>query len=248
LDIDWNPGSLLNLLVRRLLQNADLVTFYGVDPAAVMADSGQKRQFFDRLVPDKVDSGRNPDTYEWMLGRVRDGTGKVAPRELIHLASRTRDVQVAISERGDPEPPGDNLFARQAFRDALPEVSRLRLEQTLFAEYPELKGRLAALDETKTNQSVDSLAAIWQVDPEEALAIAVQLVDIGFFERRGSRWEPDFWVPFLYRPALNMIRGTADQTNHRAGCPPRTGAFPSPLSPNPSNAMWGRGQAPSLNT
>ena len=210
LDIDWNEGSLLNLLVRRLLQNPDLVTLYGIDAEAVMGDSAEQRVFFDRLVPDKVDSGRNPDTYEWMLGRVRDGTGRVAPRELIHLASRTRDVQVGMIERGDPEPPGENLFARQAFRDALPEVSRVRLEQTLFAEYPELKGRLMALEDAKTQQSVESLAAIWQVEPEEALAIALHLVDVGFFERRGSRADPDLWVPFLYRPALNLVQGTAE--------------------------------------
>ncbi len=175
-----------------------------------MADSSQQRAFFDRLVPDQVDSGRNPDTYEWMLGRVRDGTGKVAPRELIHLASRTRDVQVAMLERGDPEPPGENLFVRQALRDALPDVSQVRLEQTLYAEYPELKTRLTALEGAKTNHSVSSLAELWHVDTAEALTIASSLVDIGFFERRGSREDPDFWVPFLYRSALRLVQGTAD--------------------------------------
>lgn len=217
LDIDWNPGSLLNLLVRRFLQNADLVALYGVDPEAVMADSAEQRAFFDRLVPDKVDSGRNPQTYEWMLGRVKDGTGKVAPRELIHLTARTRDVQVAMLERGDPEPQDENLFVRQAFREALPEVSRIRLEQTLYAEYPDLKPRLLALEEAKTNQNSETLSAIWQTTREEALAIANQLVDIGFFERRGSRAAPDFWVPFLYRPALSMVQGTADQSEDGEG-------------------------------
>ena len=114
LDISWNEGSLLNLLVRRLLQNADVVALYEVDPETVMGDSNKQRAFFNRLVPEKVDSGRNPDTYEWMLGRVRDGTGQIAPRELIHLTTRTRDVQVAMLERGDADPPGENLFVRQA--------------------------------------------------------------------------------------------------------------------------------------
>ena len=96
------------------------------------------------------------------------------------------------------------------FREALPEVSTVRLEQTLFAEYPELKPRLIALEGAKPTQSVESLAVIWQVDAETAQGIASHLVDAGFFESRGSRSEPDFWVPFLYRPALNMVQGTAD--------------------------------------
>jgi hypothetical protein len=210
LDIDWNGSSLLNLLVRRLLQNPDLCVFYGVDAEEVLADADKQRAFFERLVPEQIDSGRNPKTFEWMLGRVQDGTKKVAPRELIHLASRTRDVQLAMLERGEPEPADKMLFSRQAFRDALPEVSTVRLEQTLFAEYPDLKAHLLALEEQKTNHDVHSLAAIWETSEDVALKLATELVDVGFFERRGTKENPIFWIPFLYRPALRSVQGTAE--------------------------------------
>jgi hypothetical protein len=113
-------------------------------------------------------------------------------------------------ERGETTPEGSQIFTRQAFRDALPEVSRIRLEQTLFAEYPDLKEYLVQLEREKTNQSPESLAEIWKIDVPEAGRIAALLVEVGFFEIRGRTMEPDYWVPFLYRPALKMVQGSAD--------------------------------------
>ncbi len=36
------------------------------------------------------------------------------------------------------------------------------------------------------------------------------LVEVGFFERRGSRDIPDYWIPFLYREALELTQGAAE--------------------------------------
>jgi hypothetical protein len=206
----WGEPALLNLVVRRLLQNRPLRALYRVDEADVLAGVGRQRQFFDRLVPDRVDAGRNLRTFEWLVGRIRDGTKQVAPRELIHLLSRARDVQLEMLERGEDEPPGEPLFSGQALRDALPEVSNVRLEQTIFAEYPESKDFLQALEREKTHQTSKTLAAIWQTTEDAAAAIATGLVELGFFEQRGTRAQPSYWVPFLYRPALGMVQGSAE--------------------------------------
>jgi hypothetical protein len=45
---------------------------------------------------------------------------------------------------------------------------------------------------------------------DEAIRRARGLVDIGFFEQRGERNEPVFWVPLLYRDALDLVQGAAD--------------------------------------
>jgi hypothetical protein len=210
LTIDWPEASLLNLVVRRLLQNELLVEQFGVNAEDVLRDVAAQRRFFNRLVPDQIDSGRNPKTFEWMLGRVADGSKKAAPRELIHLLAQTRDVQLGMLERGETEPAGDMLFSRLAFRDALPEVSRVRLEKTIYAEYANLRQPIAALQREKTNQSLRSLARVWDVHDEQARNIAEQLVEIGFFERRGDKDRPAYWVPFLYRTALEMVQGSAE--------------------------------------
>jgi hypothetical protein len=205
--IEWNSSSLLNLVVRRLVQHGELLDGYQTDAQAVLADLVSQRHFFDSLVPEKVDLGRNPETFGWVLNRVADGTKKPAPREVIHLLNQAKDMQVAMLERGENEPESRKLFSRQAFRSALPEVSRVRLEQTLLAEYPDLREPLLALEGEKASQTDESLAAIWSKPQEEVGRTAAELVDVGFFERRGPREDSFYWVPFLYRPALSLVQG-----------------------------------------
>ncbi len=115
-----------------------------------------------------------------------------------------RCQRVTLSEEGD------TLFERATLREALPDVSRVRLEQTLYAEYPTLRQWLERLDREKTEQTPETLADIWDVPEAEALRIATELHEIGFFERRGPKAAPNFWVPFLYRPALHLVQGSAD--------------------------------------
>ena len=77
---------------------------------------------------------------------------------------------------------------------------------------------LLAMAEQETNQSVESLMTIWRVTREEAERVAAKLVAIGFFERRTTRADPDpdYWVPFLYRSALRMVQGSADESDESA--------------------------------
>ncbi|MCA1674120.1 MAG: hypothetical protein LC799_18630 [Actinobacteria bacterium] len=78
------------------------------------------------------------------------------------------------------------------------------------AEYPDLKPYLEKLRDEKTNHSIDSLASLWNVGVDEASSLAMRAAEIGFFEVRGEKSNPDYWVPFLYRPALSMVQGTAE--------------------------------------
>jgi hypothetical protein len=209
--ITWDQKSLLNLIVRRLLHNAAIRDFYGIDPNLVLASSTQQEALFYRAFPPQVDAGeRKSTTLDWILTRTQDGTLKTAPREVIHLLSEARDIQLKLIEMGTPEPPGETLFERAAFKAALPEVSKVRYQQTLCAENPRLKPFLTALDNEKTQQTATTLAKIWRVSEVEALSTAERLTEIGFFQKRGSKDQPMFWVPFLYRDALHLVQGQAD--------------------------------------
>lgn len=112
-------------------------------------------------------------------------------------------------DRGEAEPPSTELLSRAAFRDSLLPVSKVRLEQTLYAEYPTEKPWMQALEGEKTEHTVDTLAEIWDVPEAEALVRTQRLVEVGFIEERGDRDSPTFWIPFLYRPGLNLRQGTA---------------------------------------
>jgi hypothetical protein len=42
------------------------------------------------------------------------------------------------------------------------------------------------------------------------LSRAELLCDVGFFQKRGSKDQPLFWVPFMYRDALKLVQGQAE--------------------------------------
>jgi len=209
--IMWDDQSLMNLIVRRAVQNRAVSQQYAVDPEGVLASAASQQRLFYRVFPKQVDPGsRQPDTFKWILSRTRDGTGKTTPRELIHLLETSRKEQLRLLEIGEPEPPEDALIGSAALKGALPEVSKGRLELTLYAEYPEHKEPIQKLEGGKTEHSISSLRDVWGVSDEDARREAQALVDLGFFEARGDRNNPSYWVPFLYRDALDLIQGAAE--------------------------------------
>ncbi len=209
--IAWGEEGLLNLLVLRLLNNPTFVEYSGVDPNEVKSDYVKQRDLFYMLVPNQVDTGKNPETFSWIVSRTTDASGNCVPREVIHLFEVAKDLQISKLERGGNEPEGRELFERAAFKEALPTVSKVRYEQTLLAEYPDMLEFLQKLQGEKSEQSIGTLSHLWKVGPEETARIARRLSDIGFFETRGTKDDPSFWVPFIYRSALNLIQGKAEE-------------------------------------
>lgn len=209
--ISWDAASLVNLMIKRTLHNEPIRQFYGVNEELASTPLASQEAFLHRMLPAQVDVGPNkPSTVNWLLSRTRDGLMINAPRELIHLLNSLRAVQAKKLELGESEPDKEQLFSSKAVKDALPEVSRIRLEQTIYAEHAELKQRIVQLTGEKATQSLESLAAIWKMDLNDAQLQAQQLMDIGLFEIRGNKSEPTYWVPFLYRDALKLVQGQAE--------------------------------------
>ncbi|HUZ61213.1 MAG TPA: hypothetical protein VMU83_20725 [Hanamia sp.] len=69
---------------------------------------------------------------------------------------------------------------------------------------------MSKLSGEKTDQRLETLSTIWNIPLEKVKVTAQKLIDIGFFEERGVKEDPRFWVPFLYRNELQMIQGSAD--------------------------------------
>ena len=208
--ITWDRASLLNLVIKRLVQNKDILSYYKLDSNEILKTLSNQDKFFYTIFPKQVEVGPNkPKTLDWMIGRTRDGTKETAPRELIHLLNSIKEIEIHRIEQGEISDEPKELFTSLSIKMALPDVSKTKLEQTLYAEYPRLKDKIGMLDGEKTSQTPKTLSKIWKVSEEEALKIAKQLVEIGFFEPKGSKDAPKYWVPFLYRDALSMVQGTA---------------------------------------
>jgi len=208
--IRWNEESLLNLVMLRLLSNEALPNYADINPEEIKADYTKQKELFYRLAPRQVDTGKNPDTFNWILSRTTDASGNSVPREVIHLLELTKEIQIKKLERGADAPDEDQLFDRSSFKEALPTVSKVRFEQTLMAEYPAMRDNLIKLNGEKAEQSLTTLSRIWGMKEEETRTLARRLAEIGFFEPRGSKDDPSYWIPFIYRSALNLVQGKAD--------------------------------------
>lgn len=211
LTIAWNREALVNLITRRILNNEDILIEFGLDYEEIINDFDKQEELFYRLFPNQIDIGdKKPKTIDWIIGRLRDGQGINAPRELVHLFNEARQEQIKRIQLGQNDLEGENLIGRNAFKSALNIVSKVRLEQTLYSEYPTLRKYIEALEGEKTEQQIDSLKTIWATDDEQTNNIAKKLTDIGFFEMKGDKRSPRYWVPFIYRGELKMIQGKAE--------------------------------------
>lgn len=219
LTLQWGRANLLKLIVQRLLQSDRLLDAVGVSNRdRVIASSTAQEEFFDQVFPKQVDAGeKKPKTFDWALSRTEDGKKVAAPRELIHLFTVVRNRQLDRVDTGQASIPEGLFFEAQSFREAQPEVSETRLQKTIYAEYPWSKAWLEALRGQRTLQNVLSLEAIWATGRAETEERIRRLVDTGFFEQRGSVTQRAYWVPFLYRPALELVQGTADGGQGPAG-------------------------------
>jgi len=107
-------------------------------------------------------------------------------------------------------PQGENLFSGATIREALKEVSKVRLEQTIYPEHPRLRDFISRLEGEKATQTLTTLARIWGTDGTLTAKTADEMVQIGVFERPSAKQTVEFRVPFLYRDALRLIQGKAD--------------------------------------
>lgn len=208
--LTWTRESLLNLLIRRVLDNADLIEFYKLEKESILSDTRNQEKLFYRLFPEQIDVGsRKPKSLEWILSRTRDGKGINAPRELIQLFTHARSIELKKLDNGIDELAAENLLSRQSIKEAVASVSKQRLEQTLYAEYPNLKKSIEQLRGDKAEHNLETLSSKWGITESEAAMVANNLENIGFFEARGDLKSQRYRIPFLYRPYLEIIQGSA---------------------------------------
>jgi len=85
--IMWDSDSLFNLLMKRVVGNENILTFLDIKDNS--PDSYKK--IFSLIFPDSVN---NKPFFDWVMEQLVDGSEKVAPRELIHLFTESRETQL----------------------------------------------------------------------------------------------------------------------------------------------------------
>ncbi|QCJ69677.1 hypothetical protein C9446_07325 [Providencia heimbachae] len=208
--IEWTNNNLLNLVVIRSLENSDIMNEFKVNAQDIKSSFEKQKDFYYTLFPKQVEVGeKQSETFDWIISRVKDGLDYVAPRELIHfynqiILSEQQEQDIGNNKIEDP-----NIVSRQAIKKSILEVSKVKMEQTIFAEYPHLRSYIMAFENQKAEHSLDTAIELWQVDRSKATEIATELSDIGFIEQKMYKNNLIIKIPFLYRPYLNIIQGKA---------------------------------------
>ncbi len=209
-NLQWSKEYLLNLIIRRILDNTELVSIFELNKSEILTDFIKQKELFYRLFPSQIDLGsRKSATLDWIISRTMDGKGANSPRELIQLFTHAKTIESERLKSGINESEGDQLISRQAFKTAVYEVSKQRLELTIYAEFPSLKSYIENLRDDKAEQSVGTLMHRWSLNKKKTMEFAKKLVSIGFFEERGEKSNPKYKIPFMYRPYLNVKLGSA---------------------------------------
>jgi hypothetical protein len=208
--LEWDKPSLQNLVARRFLNNEAIAQYLAIDPAEVINDASKQLEFLSKILPDQVETGkRQSSTFDWILKRTTDGSGKNAPREIIFFFNSMIENQLKRLDRGENSPAGTQLFDRAAFKDSLPALSEYRLAKVLYAEYPDLKPYIEKLSSQKSEHNTESLSRIWGTAPSQTIMVTDKLVKIGFFETDPNK--ETVKIPYIYRPALAIIQGKAEE-------------------------------------
>ncbi|MDY0104969.1 MAG: hypothetical protein RBS07_18700 [Lentimicrobium sp.] len=199
-DITWDDEDLMALICQRIRNNHELLRTLGLGRV-------HSTRLFSILFPNKMDPKRGQLTWNWMLTQIRDGSGIKAPRNLIDLCILAQEEQLRKERRSSSDfEIGFPLIEADSIKKASVRLSKLRLEDTLLAEYAQdIKVLINAFRNRKAEHNDHSLANLFHVEVEQARLYARALVDIGFFESVGDTYK----IPFLYRASLDITQGKA---------------------------------------
>lgn len=212
--LSWTKETLLNLIIRRILDNEHLIIHYNIDKVVVLSDIEKQEELFYKIFPDQIDLGsKKPTTLDWVLSRTRDGNGINTPRELIQLFTHAKSIEIKRLETGIDDLQGDQILSRQSMKEAINMVSKQRLEQTIYAEFADLKNYIEMLRGDKAEHTLLTLSMKWNIDEDRALKTAKELAKIGFFEQKGESNSPKYKIPFIYRPYLDITQGIATSSD-----------------------------------
>lgn len=200
IEIVWDEDDLKNLLIARVKDSARIVS-------SLSLTGLDNDRAFGKVFPDKISQGKKQSTtWNWMISRIRDGNGVIAPRNLIELVEKAREAQLRCEARSPREYRHTiALIEPDSVRRAHRTLSLTRVQDTLLAEAADLAPLIERFRDKKAEQNIASLSALLGV-PEQDVRIKVKpLVEIGFLEESGAT----FKVPMLYREGMSITQGKA---------------------------------------
>jgi hypothetical protein len=204
IEVIWDEEDLLNLLCRRIRRNQDLTNALSISQAA-------DNTVFHKIFPPQVDVGkRKPQTWTWIMRRIRDGNDIKPPRNLIDLISMAKQAQLRREDRESRDySEGTPLIEGDSLRRALTQLSTQRVQDTLLAEAAAYAKLISRFRDGKAEHNAESLSKLLEVDVAAVRSTIEPLLEIGFLETIKGAVGETFKIPSLYRDGLNITQGKA---------------------------------------
>ena len=201
IEIVWHEEDLKHLLIARVRDSQKLVD-------ELMLASLSDDAAFSKLFPGKVSQGeKQSTTWNWIMSRIRDGNGVIAPRNLVDLVEKARAEQVQSDLRSPREFTGEApLIVADSIRKAHKLLSKERVEDTLLSEAADLVPILEKFRNKKAEYDLASLCSLLGLDEDACRTKVRKLMEVGFLEEVGSSYK----VPMLYRDGFGIRQGKAN--------------------------------------
>ena len=156
------------------------------------------------LMPDKIVSGgQKGKSLKWILSSTCDGTGAFNPRNVLTFLSLAQTRSLDVIRMNPQSLRAGEVISSSAIQSAFGELSRVRLEDTILAEFPEarpfvdkMRGGVATFD---SKEELCNTILGTESSKQSCDEIIDRLIYIGLIKRISHQRHA---VAFLYRPAL----------------------------------------------
>ena len=199
--ITWDSDKLLVMILERFLFNEPVQDKYGMTKNDLRDEELRQALFFS-IFPQQIDVGlKKPDSWNWILNRIRDGNNIRTPRDLHSLVlNAAKKQQEMLNIGGDDY--SSELISSPAVKAGLTVMSKDKVRTTLIAEHPKLEHAIRAFTKGKAEHNEESLTALLG---ENWAKVINDLERIGLVEKVGEGWK----IPLLYRDGLDITQGAA---------------------------------------
>ena len=199
--MSWESDKLLVMILERFLFNKSIQEKYGATKDDLRDEELRLALFFSIFPPQVAPGSKRPDTWNWILNRLRDGNSIRTPRDLHALIKSASQKQYEILTVGGDEK-ATELISSHALKSGLSAMSTDKVRTTLIAENPKLENSIRAFTKGKAEHNSESLMGLLGNEWDSKV---IDLERIGFLEKVGDVWK----VPLLYRDGLEITQGAA---------------------------------------
>ncbi len=211
LELKWEEADLWRLVLRQVLNNSRSLRQTINHESGVKVERlenielEQLRKSIETLWGEKMGGRNRSYTYNWVRTRTADSQNYSFPRSLILLLEEA----VKIEKRNSKEYTDERILRPKSLIDALPEVSRQRVDEVR-NEYPELEKLLDKLQGERSPIDENRLTEKWKIEGKELTARLKDMIEAGIFQKYLRRKEPSpsplYSVAELYLSGLGMTR------------------------------------------